>query len=69
MTINILIHLHINNQINISSNVWLLVATEAFHNLFVHDTPFLDVRSEDEFAKGSLPNSFNFPILNNYERH
>lgn len=46
-----------------------LVATEQFHNLFVRDTPFLDVRSEDEFAKGSLPNSFNLPILNNYERH
>ncbi|MDO9311634.1 MAG: tRNA 2-selenouridine(34) synthase MnmH, partial [Nitrosomonas sp.] len=34
----------------------------------MHDIPFLDVRSEDEFAKGSLPNSFNHPILNNHER-
>jgi len=46
-----------------------LVTVEHFHNLFLHDTSFLDVRSEDEFAKGSLPNSFNFPILNNHERH
>lgn len=47
----------------------LVVTIEYFHNLFLHDTSFLDVRSEDEFAKGSLPNSFNFPILNNHERH
>lgn len=45
------------------------VSADQFHNLFMHDIPFLDVRSEDEFAKGSLPNSFNFPILNNHERH
>lgn len=46
-----------------------LIAIEQFHNLFAHDTPFLDVRSEGEFARGSLPNSLNFPILNNHERH
>jgi tRNA 2-selenouridine synthase len=45
------------------------VSADQFHNLFIHDIPFLDVRSEDEFAKGSLPNSFNLPILNNHERH
>lgn len=45
------------------------VSADQFHNLFMHDIPFLDVRSEDEFAKGSLPNSFNLPILNNHERH
>lgn len=46
-----------------------IVTAQQFHNLFIHNTPFLDVRSEDEFAKGSLPNSHNHPILNNYERH
>ncbi|MBY0484989.1 tRNA 2-selenouridine(34) synthase MnmH [Nitrosomonas sp.] len=46
----------------------LLVSADQFHNLFMHDIPFLDVRSEDEFSKGSLPNSFNLPILNNHER-
>lgn len=46
-----------------------LVSADQFHNLFMHGIPFLDVRSEDEFAKGSLPNSFNLPILNNHERH
>jgi tRNA 2-selenouridine synthase len=46
-----------------------LVTADQFHNLFMRDSPFLDVRSEGEFVKGSLPNSFNFPILNNHERH
>jgi len=46
-----------------------LITVDQFHNLFMHDIPFLDVRSEDEFAKGGLPNSFNLPILNNHERH
>lgn len=46
-----------------------LVSADQFHNLFMYGIPFLDVRSEDEFAKGSLPNSFNLPILNNHERH
>ena len=46
-----------------------LVTAEHFHHLLLHEPSFLDVRSEDEFAKGCLPNSFNFPILNNHERH
>jgi len=46
-----------------------LVTAEHFHHLLLHEPSFLDVRSEDEFAKGSMPNSFNFPILNNHERH
>lgn len=46
-----------------------LISVDQFHDLFMHDIPFLDVRSEDEFAKGGLPNSFNIPILNNHERH
>ncbi len=45
------------------------VSADQFHNLFMREIPFLDVRSEGEFAKGSLPNSFNLPILSNHERH
>ena len=37
--------------------------------LFTDQVPLLDVRSEIEFAKGSLPNSINIPILSTAERH
>lgn len=46
-----------------------LVTAENFHDLFTRNVSFLDVRAEDEFAKGSLPNAINLPILNNRERH
>lgn len=46
-----------------------IVSLQQFENLFLNNTPFLDVRSEGEFLKGNLPNSFNYPILNNLERH
>lgn len=46
-----------------------LVTAAHFNNLFLRDTPFLDVRAETEFAKGSFPRSTNQPILNNHERH
>lgn len=42
---------------------------DEFHSLFLNDTPFLDVRAEVEFAKGSFPTSVNAPILNTDERH
>ena len=45
------------------------VCSQNFHHLFLQDTPFLDVRAEDEFEKGSFPFSANHPILNNKERH
>lgn len=46
------------------------VATaECFRELFLADTPFLDVRAEVEFAKGHFPTSENMPILNDAERH
>jgi len=45
------------------------ITTDHFRNLFLKNTPFLDVRAEGEFAKGCLPNSTNFPILNDNERH
>ncbi len=46
-----------------------LITSDHFRELFLKNTPFLDVRAEVEFAKGCLPNSTNFPILNDKERH
>jgi tRNA 2-selenouridine synthase len=46
-----------------------LLTLDYFHNLFLQDTPFLDVRSEGEFSKGSFPRTINYPILNDHERH
>lgn len=46
-----------------------LITADHFRDLFLKNTPFLDVRAEDEFAKGCLPQSINYPILNNHERH
>ena len=45
-----------------------IVTSEQFKNLFLTDTPFLDVRAEVEFSKGGFPTSKNFPILNDNER-
>ena len=42
---------------------------EHFHQLFLNDTPFLDVRAEIEFEQGSFPTAVNRPILNTEERH
>ncbi|MCP3927316.1 MAG: tRNA 2-selenouridine(34) synthase MnmH [Desulfobacterales bacterium] len=39
-----------------------------FKELLLNDTPFIDVRSEVEFSKGSIPNSVNMPILIDCER-
>ena len=46
-----------------------LVSSDSFSELLLNDTPFLDVRSEGEFAKGTIPGAVNFPILNDQERH
>ncbi len=46
-----------------------LVTADQFRDLFLTDTPFLDVRAEVEFAKGRFPTSVNLPILNDEERH
>jgi tRNA 2-selenouridine synthase len=45
-----------------------IVTSEQFKNLFLADTPFLDVRAEVEFSKGGFPTSKNIPILNDIER-
>ena len=39
-----------------------------FETLFLDDTPFIDVRAEIEFHKGSFPGAKNLPILTTEER-
>ncbi|MFL5785304.1 MAG: tRNA 2-selenouridine(34) synthase MnmH [Bacteriovoracaceae bacterium] len=41
---------------------------EELRKLFLNRTPLIDVRSEGEFADGSIPFSVNMPIMNNFER-
>ena len=36
--------------------------------LLLNNTPFIDLRSEIEFSRGSIPNAINIPILNTLER-
>jgi len=46
-----------------------LVASIADHAAILRDnTPVLDVRAPNEYARGSLPNSVNMPILTDNER-
>ncbi|NQV98540.1 MAG: tRNA 2-selenouridine(34) synthase MnmH [Rhodospirillales bacterium] len=45
-----------------------LIPATQFRELFLANTPFLDVRAEVEFAKGRFPTSHNLPILNDAER-
>ena len=45
-----------------------LIEPNKFPELFKGDKLLLDVRSEAEYGKGSLPGSCNIPILNNSER-
>lgn len=39
-----------------------------FHNLFLHDTPLMDVRAPVEFSKGAFPTSHNLPLLDDRQR-
>ena len=45
-----------------------IIPSEQFENLLIVGAPFLDVRAEVEFAKGSFPTSTNIPILRDKER-
>lgn len=45
-----------------------IISSENFEDLFISGVPFLDVRSEIEFSKGSFPTSTNIPILHDHER-
>ena len=40
-----------------------------FRDIFLNDTPLLDVRAPVEFAQGSLPGAENQPFINDEERH
>ncbi|MCL6271641.1 tRNA 2-selenouridine(34) synthase MnmH [Sansalvadorimonas sp. 2012CJ34-2] len=42
--------------------------TSDYEQLFLNDTPLLDVRAPVEFEKGSFPQSQNQPLMNNEER-
>lgn len=42
--------------------------TDDYQNLFLQDTPIMDVRAPIEFDKGAFPNSHNIPLLNNQQR-
>ena len=39
-----------------------------YQQLFLQDTPLMDVRAPVEFDKGAFPNSKNIPILNDQQR-
>ena len=45
-----------------------IIPIDQFEYLLIAGVPFLDVRAEVEFAKGSFPTSTNIPILRNEER-
>lgn len=51
------------------TNQYSALTTAELELLLVDETPFLDVRAEIEFAKGSFPTAKNIPILNTEERH
>lgn len=43
--------------------------TRDFTELFINDTPLLDVRAPVEFEKGAFPTATNLPLIDNDERH
>ena len=42
--------------------------TQDYRQLFLSDTPMMDVRAPVEFVKGSFPSASNLPVLTNRER-
>jgi len=45
-----------------------LPETSDYRQLFLADTPFLDLRSPGEFAHGAFPSASNLPLMSNEER-
>jgi tRNA 2-selenouridine synthase len=45
-----------------------IAGTKGFDQLFLQDTPFIDVRAEIEYEKGSFPTASNMPILDTGQR-
>ncbi len=46
-----------------------LPETDALRQLFLNDTPMLDVRAPVEFSQGAFPGARNVPLMNDSERH
>lgn len=44
------------------------IHVDGFRELFLKNTPMIDVRAPVEFLQGSLPGAVNLPIMNNDER-
>lgn len=47
----------------------LLPLIDDYRQLFLNDTPLLDVRAPIEFVQGAFPHAHNLPLLNDEERH
>lgn len=43
--------------------------TDNYLELFLNDTPLMDVRAPVEYQRGSFPTSLNAPLMNDDERH
>lgn len=42
--------------------------TENYFDLFLNNTPLMDVRAPVEFDKGAFPNTYNIPLLDDHQR-
>ena len=43
--------------------------TDNYLEIFLNDTPLMDVRAPVEFDKGAFPNTLNAPLMDDEERH
>lgn len=43
--------------------------TDNYLDLFLNDTPMMDVRAPIEYKKGAFPNTINAPLMTDEERH
>lgn len=46
-----------------------LPVTNDYHSIVTNRTPLIDVRAPVEYNKGAFPNAYNFPLLDDDERH
>jgi len=42
--------------------------TKIYTELFINDSPMMDVRAPIEYARGAFPNSLNLPIMDDQQR-
>ncbi len=42
--------------------------TDNYHDLFINNTPMIDVRAPIEFDQGAFPNTINVPLLDDVQR-